>query len=90
MARNRAPSVNLTREQKNQIDEVVMQVVRYREPVRLGEILGHALLNNVLATLPASARKPDYRFVGEAIQRLKQDGKVELQRGRWRTTNPTA
>ena len=91
MPRNRAPSVNLTKEQRSQIDDVVLRVVRERGElgdVRLSEILGNRDLNQVLAAL--TMKKADYRLVGEALQRLKHADKVELRRGRWRTTSPTA
>ena len=88
MARNRAPSVNFTEEQRSQIDDVVLSLVRTLGPVRLSGLLGEIGLNRVLVTLPQ--RKPDYRIVGESLQRLKHADKVELQRGRWRTTSPTA
>lgn len=88
MRRNRAPAVTLTDEQRQKMDEAVLAVIRSYGPDRAGVIMAAPIVMEALKGLPEE--KPDYRYVGEALQRLKQAGKIELVRGLWRTTSPTA
>lgn len=91
MRRNRAPAVTMTDEQRCDLDEVVLVTIRAVGPVagvRAGELLGEIGIDRALKKLPKP--KPDYRYLGESLQRLKQAGKIELVRLRWRTVSPTA
>jgi hypothetical protein len=90
--RNRAPAVTLTDDQRSAVDEVVLAVIRglgrATTGVRAGELLGEAGIDRALRKLPKA--KSDYRYLGESLQRLKQAGKIELVRNRWRTSSPTS
>lgn len=89
MRRNRSPAVTLTNEQRRSVDDAVMAVIRSYEPERAGAIVTAPVVVSAIKALPAA--KADYRYVGEALQRLKQAGKIELVRGgKWRTTSPTS
>ena len=88
MRRNRAPAVTLTDDQRQLVDEAVLGIIRLRGPLRASEIVGSEPFELAIASLPSS--KPDHRYLGEAFQRLKAAGKIELVRARWKTTSPTA
>lgn len=88
MRRNRAPAVVLTDEQRQKMDDAVLAVIRSYGPDRAGVIMAAPIVMEALKGLPEE--KADYRYVGEALQRLKLAGRIELVRGLWRTTSPTA
>ena len=88
MRRNRAPAVIITDEQRQKMDDAVLAVIRSYGPERSGVIVTAPIVMEALNGLPEA--KPDYRYVGEALQRLKQAGWIELVRGLWRTTSPTS
>jgi hypothetical protein len=88
MRRNRAPAVTITDDQRQKMDEAVLAVIRSYGSSRAGVIMDSPIVMAALAGLPEA--KADYRYVGEALQRLKLAGRIELVRGLWRTTSPTA
>lgn len=87
MRRNRAPAVALTDEQRRQIDGVVLAYLRKGE-ARAGDIVEDVHVRRFLFTLPAA--KADYRYVGDALQRLRQADRIGFRGGKWRTTSPTS
>jgi hypothetical protein len=88
MRRNRAPAVTITDEQRKKMDDAVLAVIRSYGRERAGVIMASPVVMDVLKELPED--KPDYRYVGEALQRLKTAGRIELVHGLWRTTSPTS
>lgn len=87
----RNPAVTLTDEHRRRLDEVVLAYLRIRSKggcsTRASEI-DSSSISRVLFSFPAA--KAAHRYLAESRQRLKRAGKIELVRGGWRTTSPTA
>jgi hypothetical protein len=54
----------------------------------MSEIRDVPVVMRALSNLPGA--KPDHRYIGESLQRLKQAEQIHLVRGKWKTTSPTA